>query len=301
MSDIFLSPGARSQVREIRGFDTLLQRTQQRLTTSKKVNSVIDDASKFFSARDLNAVADNYETYIDNVDRATTVIQIAADTTTAIERLLLQAVSVVDSARASPTTRSSATSSLVSIITQVELLIDDATYLGQNLLSVTTTTTSFTYRIGGAEDANLDVTGSALLIAGAATNGSLFSSALLTGATIATALGDIISGVTGGTTTIGAGTTTAHFDSLRDIFQGAADTARTVASTYGVTVGTLEIRGQFNKSFQTENRKAAEQLVAADLNEEGANLVTLQTRRDLAIEALAAEGRNTRAVLNLLR
>lgn len=302
MSDIFLSGSARNQIRAIAGFDELLARTQTRLTTSQRVNSVIDDASAFFTSRDLATVANSYTRYIQETTDAINAIQVAADASSSIDQLLRQTISIVNSARASSDVRTSAANSINAILQQVALIVADADFLSNNLLSNTNT---FDYRIGNnttsASGGNLRLVG-----AGVGNIGGLFSAALFSTLSTATSGADTyITGITGvgGTANILTLTTfgVAHFDLLEAALTTSANKARSLASTFSVSVGTLQIRAEFSKAYQVVNRRASEQLIGADLNEEGANLVTLQTRRDLGIEALAAEGRNVRAVLNLLR
>jgi flagellin-like hook-associated protein FlgL len=300
MSDIILSPGARDSIRNLSDFDKLLARTQQRLTTSKRVNSVLDDASAFFTSRDLGSLATSYDSYINTTRRAIDLVQITADTADAVARLLEQQLSVVRSAQATPSQRAGAEGSLQTIKTQINLLILDAEFRGQNLLSATSTR-SYSYRIGGT-------TGAILTLTGRQFRSDETGEGIYTGiggggfsADTAVALREALGYTAAGFNHSLFTAVPAAFTSIIARLEGAVTRVRAAAQSYGVSVSVLEIRAEFNDKIKATSSKASERLVAADLNEEGANLVTLQTRRELGLEALAAEGRNVRAILTLLR
>ena len=63
----------------------------------------------------------------------------------------------------------------------------------------------------------------------------------------------------------------------------------------------LNTRLDFSQSYVDTLETGADKLTLADINEEGANLVALQTRQQLALQALSFAGQNERAVLSLFR
>jgi flagellin-like hook-associated protein FlgL len=300
MSDIILSPGARDSIRSLSEFDKLLARTQERLTTSKRVNSVLDDASAFFASRDLGNVAKDYDEYIGNTQRAIDLVQVTADALEGITQLLEQQLSLVRSAQSTPSVRAGTYNALLQVFDQISLLVTDAEYRGQALLG--SAQESFTYRVGAATDAILTLQGRAAKSQTAAdgaiytgdSDNSGFSSAIAN-SRVALALSTTVLDFTVSTTT------SAQYDNIIAGLQSAISRTRGGAQSYATAVTVLQIRAEFNTKYQTTSNKASERLVSADLNEEGANLVTLQTRRELGLEALAAEGRNVRAILTLLR
>ena len=299
MSDIVLTIAARRSIRDINGFDELLARTQQRLTTSKKVNGVIDNAEKFFGSRDFLGVASNYDSYIENTSKGIDTIQVAADALDAIERLSQQVRSLILSAKATPPNRASLFDSIAQLLTQIELVVQDANYETANLLD---NNGVLEYRVGNLTTSIYEV--QALnLIQEDLGDGGLISTGVFTSTTPADVLEqlNVLSGHAATTAFTDSIYLESHFDKLASAFGSAVDRSRASGQTFATSVAVLQIRQRFNKAYQTVNQAAAERLVAADLNEEGANLVTLQTRRELGIEALASEGRNVRLILNLLR
>src|SRR6056297_1628067 len=59
MSSITLSAGVRSNLLSLQGTANLLEQTQNRLATGKKVNGPLDDAAAFFTAQGLNSRAND--------------------------------------------------------------------------------------------------------------------------------------------------------------------------------------------------------------------------------------------------
>ncbi len=62
---------------------------------------------------------------------------------------------------------------------------------------------------------------------------------------------------------------------------------------------TIDIRIGFSKDTARINNEAADNLVVADINEEGANLSALQTKQQLAVQALSLASRADQAILRL--
>ncbi|MDB5600998.1 MAG: hypothetical protein JWN71_3042 [Xanthobacteraceae bacterium] len=88
-----------------------------------------------------------------------------------------------------------------------------------------------------------------------------------------------------------------------DTVIAAADTAlnslRTQASKFGSTLTTVQTRQDFTKNMINTLQTGADSLVLADTNEEGANLLALQTRQQLSTTALSMANQASQAVLRL--
>ena len=74
---------------------------------------------------------------------------------------------------------------------------------------------------------------------------------------------------------------------------------RTQAATFGTKLGTVETRQNFTKSLIQTLQTGADNLVLADTNEEGANMLALQTRQSLSTTALSLSAQADQAVLRL--
>jgi flagellin len=79
----------------------------------------------------------------------------------------------------------------------------------------------------------------------------------------------------------------------------ALKTLRNQASKFGSNLTTVQIRQDFTKNLISTLKTGADNLVLADTNEEGANLLALQTRQQLSTTALALSAQADQAVLRL--
>jgi flagellin len=71
------------------------------------------------------------------------------------------------------------------------------------------------------------------------------------------------------------------------------------ASSFGSHLSTVEIRTEFTKQLINTLETGADNLVLADINEESANLLALQTRQQLSTTALSLSAQADQAVLRL--
>lgn len=94
-----------------------------------------------------------------------------------------------------------------------------------------------------------------------------------------------------------------HYQDNIDIHIAAVDaaitTVRSTMSKLGGNLALLQVRSQFNENMATVATEGAAKLTNADLNEEGANMVALQTRAQLGLQALSFGGQSDKAVLEL--
>ena len=74
---------------------------------------------------------------------------------------------------------------------------------------------------------------------------------------------------------------------------------RTQASAFGANLTTVQTRQDFTKDLINTLQTGADNLVLADTNEEGANLLALQTRQQLSTTALSLAAQADQAVLRL--
>ncbi|SON56227.1 Flagellin [Hartmannibacter diazotrophicus] len=94
--------------------------------------------------------------------------------------------------------------------------------------------------------------------------------------------------------------TDSNIDSVTNKVTSALSTLRSQASAFGSSLSTVEIRQDFNKNLITTLQEGAGKLTLADTNEEGANLLALQTRQSLASTSLSIASQADQQVLRLL-
>ena len=90
-------------------------------------------------------------------------------------------------------------------------------------------------------------------------------------------------------------------DSLLDTVKTALNQVRSQASTFGSNLSVVENRQDFTKKMMNTLQTGASNLTLADMNEEAANMVALQTRQSLATSSLSMANQADQNVLQLLR
>ncbi|WP_346894554.1 flagellin [uncultured Roseibium sp.] len=84
-----------------------------------------------------------------------------------------------------------------------------------------------------------------------------------------------------------------------DRLNNALSNLRSQASEFGTNLSTVEIRQDYTKSLINTLQEGAGKLTLADTNEEGANLLALQTRQQLASTSLSFASQADQTVLSL--
>ena len=294
MGDISLSNATRTNLLSLQRTTNLIGRTQERLATGLKVNSAIDDALAFFKARNLNARAADLSSIKDSITDGINVIRSAIQGLEAIESTLKQLKAIAQSAISSPesSTRAKLASQFNELRSQVDNLAEDASFNGTNLLKNSTDafaagadnlTVKFNERQGAALNqlvvSGVSATDFASIIASSATATGVAGSATVWGQTGTAAVSAINAAIRG--------------------IDSALVTVRQVAQQLGTNSSLLEIRRDFTANLVNTLRGGASELVNADLNEESANLLSLQTRQQLGTISLSIAQQSEQSVLRL--
>ena len=93
----------------------------------------------------------------------------------------------------------------------------------------------------------------------------------------------------------------ATIDADIKLLDSALTTLRSNAQTIGSNVALLQTRLDFTEVYVNELEAGGSKLTLAGINEEGANLLALQTRQQLGISALAFAGQAEQGILALFR
>ena len=80
---------------------------------------------------------------------------------------------------------------------------------------------------------------------------------------------------------------------------GASQSLVALNQTLSASTNVIKSRQSYTNDYIKIHDAAADDLVSADINEEGANLLSLQTRQQLAIQALSLASQSDQAVLRL--
>jgi flagellin-like hook-associated protein FlgL len=270
MSDIVLSAGVRSNLLQLQKTSDLISSTQTKLATGKRVNSAIDNPINFFTAQGLSNRANDLTALLDSMSNGINTIQAANNGLTSITKLVQSAQALVSQAQqtSDTTTRSSLATQFGAIKAQIDTLASDSGFNGINLLK------------GNNLTVTLNETGSSSVT---------------------------ITAVTYDAAGLGINNATNNWAAAADITAASTDLTaaltklRSQAQAFGSSLSTVQIRQDFTKAMINTLQTGSDSLTLADSNEEGANLLALQTRQQLSTTALSLASQASQAVLRLFQ
>lgn len=286
-SEVTLSASARDNLLSLQNTSKMISKTQEKLSTGKKVNSAIDDAMAFFKSRDLNNRATDLNSVKDNLSQSISMIKTATGGLESIESVLKQMKAIGEAAKATSdtTVRMQYASQYVELRSQIDNIANDTSFNGVNLLK--SSPDNMTVKFNEAGTNSLQVLGQNSTAAGLSVASASSGSA------------------GGGATAVGgwaqSTTTTANsvIDSALSSIDSALTSVRSRASTFGTNASMLTIRQDFTANLVNTLKGGAANLVNADMNEEGANMLSLQTRQQLGTISLSIAQQSEQAVLRL--
>ena len=268
ISNVSLTSSARANLVSLQLTASLLGTSEDRLASGKKVNSAIDDASAFFKsqsflnrANDLSSIKDDLATSLQTVKAASNAIDGITKIAQQLQGLINSAQQTTDT-----TSRTTLATQFNTLRDQLDSLVNDATFNGTNLLK---STGALSVKFNEDNTSTLTISGVDLSSSGL---GITAPSAAFSDANIALAVLQV---------------------------QTALNTLRTSASTFGTNATLVQTRADFTKNLVNTLQIASDNLVLADVNEEGANVQALQARASLGISALNISGQQQSAILKL--
>ncbi|HJV36500.1 flagellin [Geomonas sp.] len=269
VSDISLTAGMRTNLMNLQNTNQLLNRTQQRLSSGKAVNSALDNPTNYFAAQNANQRAGDLSDRKDGMSEAVQTVNAANAGISAITGLISAAKGIAQSALSTSDTnvQSKLAAQYDTIRSQIDNLSSDSGYQGLNLLSSTNT---LTVNFNESASSQLNVVGflassSGLSLTGASNNWQTTS--------------DITS------------------DSAK--MDSAVTTLRTNTQTLAANMNIITTRQSFTDSMINTLQTGADNLTLADMNQEGANMLMLQTRQSLGTTSLQMSSQASQAVLRL--
>jgi len=241
--------------------------TNERLGTGLRIRDPLDGAQDFFTAQGLSNRAADLIQARDQVGQAISTIQSAEVGLDSINQLSDQARAIAIAAQnaSDPAERAQLADQFNQIRVQIDSIASDASFGGTNLI--------------GASPDNLDVPlnedGGTLTVQGADSSSA------------------------------GLGISSRTFGSDADIQAALADIdsaqsqVRSNSVSLSSSTSTLQNRIDFTDNLTNTLEQGAANLTQADLNEEAASLLSLQTRQALGSNALTIATESERAVLGL--
>lgn len=350
MADISLTASMRSNLLSLQQTQSLMDTTQERLSTGKKVNSAIDNPSSYYTAQSLTNRASDLSSLLDSMGQAVQTIQAANEGIEAITEFASQAKAIANSANDTSDVDSieNYMKQFDEILEQIDGIAKDSGYKGVNLLE---------------KDQELKVVfnedrSSSLTVKGDEADAKGLGMNAATGKWIETTQGNAaaftkdakiddkayVYGTDGkvyqatkeiaaqGTSDLqkdlaalvadgslvetsykvdvsGGATGAKNFDiksikkdainaSITEV-EGAVSKLRNMASVFGNNYSIVENREEFTENLINVLEEGADKLTLADMNEESANMLALQTRQQLAINSLSLASQAAQSVLSL--
>ena len=336
----------RSNLLSLQQTQSLMDTTQERLSTGKKVNSAIDNPSSYYTAQSLNNRASDLSSLLDSMGQAVQTIQAANEGIEAITEFANQAKAIATSANDTSDGESikNYMSQFDEILKQIDGIAKDSGYKGVNLLEK-----DQELKVVFNEDRSSsltvksdDASSEGLGLKSASTTGSEWAKDVeQTGAVakfatktqfaqnsfvydgsgkvykVATAIQntneDSIEAL------VEAGTleetdfvlnddkskavdVTINKDAISNSItevENAVSKLRNMASVFGNNYSIVENRESFTENLINVLEEGADKLTLADMNEESANMLALQTRQQLAINSLSLASQAAQSVLSL--
>lgn len=270
--EISLTSGMRSNLLSLQGTAKLIDQTQNRLSSGKKVNTPLDNPTNYFAAQGHVQRASDLSVRKDGMTEAIQMVTSADNGIKGISALIQAAQGVATAALATsdPAERSTYSATFNTLLDQVSMMASDSGYRGTNLLTNGSQTVEFGQRTNAA---TLQITGFSATAVGLSMQSAV--------ATAWSASGN------------------SAINSSSSELESALSFLRTKSSTLSANLSVVTTRQDFTSSMINALQTGADNLTLADTNEEGANMLMLQTRQNLGITSLSMASQAAQAVLKL--
>lgn len=376
MADISLTASMRSNLLSLQQTQDLMDMTQERLSTGKKVNSAIDNPSSYYTAQSLTNRASDLNALLDSMGQGIQTIQAANEGIEAITEFVQQAKAIANTARDNATIKGTTSSGTYAAAddTQnitvkidgvadqdIEVTLADTDTLEQAATKIATALNDGTDGVKDAEDtiiggftatvengqikisnskgivANVSGTISGITFNGEIGNSTRTTSMkqyneildqidqlakdsgykgvnLLQGNDLKVVFNEdrssylTINGTFADTSDKGLKISRAEdwtnpdneaIDASISELENAITSLRNMASEFGNNYSIVENRENFTESLINVLEEGSDKLTLADMNEESANMLALQTRQQLAINSLSLASQAAQSVLSL--
>ncbi|MDD5711174.1 MAG: flagellin [Smithellaceae bacterium] len=267
ISNMSSTSGTKANLISLQSTMDLLNRAKQRFAMGKRGNSAPDRTISYFTAQDHMARANDLSTLKNAMSEAIRTIKVADNTIQGVMNLIQTAKGLADLAHSADLNyRAILANRYNDLLDQIGDMANDASYKGVNLLNGNDLAITFN------EDGSSQMT----------VNGFSADSA---------GLGiDAVAGDWSDTSTI---------DDAVQQLDAALKSLRDNSAAMSSSLNIVSARQDFTTNMINTLTDGANQLTEADLNEEGANMLTLQTRQALGTTALSLSVQAAQSVLRL--
>ena len=353
----------RSNLLSLQNTQSLMDTTQERLSTGKKVNSALDNPSSFYTAQSLTNRASDLSSLLDSMGQGIQTIKAADEAITSITEFVQQAKAIANQAR-DEADKSSVTSTgeipatntgsatlkigdkdmtvTLTSVTNVDTLvkaINNAINTGSLNASYEAVKDGTGVKIQIKDGADVEAASVSFEGAGIKISGTLednrasyvdryndiltqidqlakdagYKGVNLLGGTdqsLTVVFNEdrssslTIKGVDGSASGLGLTpetdwSTNAGIDAALTKIDSAISTLRSMSSEFGNNYSVVQTREEFTENLINVLEEGSDKLTLADMNEESANMLALQTRQQLAINSLSLASQAAQSVLKL--
>ena len=294
-SDIVLSRGIRTNLLSLQNHAANLEISQERLSTGRRVNSALDNPLNYFQADGLRQRGKDLTNLLDAMSISVETLKITGKAIEGIQRLAESAIGILKNAATTTDNnlRNQARRSYEEIKNQINELVQDANFNGRNLLNggvaATTYDGRFDLKVSFNETLTTQLNVKAINLRAFGTGATGATDPAPSTFIARSGLTDYDSGV--------AGDAALQADLV--LLQGFVSNVRSAASNFGINLTVLQNRQEFTKAAVLTLNVGSDALTLADQNEEGAKLLSLQTRQQLSTQALSLANQADQAILRL--
>jgi len=273
MTDVSLNAATRANLLDLQRNAQLRLQTTNRFASGRRVNRVVDDPVRFSQSSALSNRIGDLLSLKQGTGQALSATEAALKGVDAIEGLTQQLRGLAGAARSATGQQRQTIAQQFNVVrSQIDALAADVTYGGISLLGNPADT--LRTRVG-------NVSGGDITVAGQASD----TSAL---------------GIGSATATYNNFATEADINAALTATDNAVTTLRSSASRFGSSVASLNIAENFNQSLSATLQAGQDKLVNTDLNQEAANLLSINIRDQLGQQGLRIAQRSDTAISQLL-
>jgi len=307
-SQVTLTAAMRSNLTTLQATNNLLDRTQERLATGKKVNTALDNPTNFFSAAAHTTRANNLTNRKDGMTEAVQAIKATNAGIEGIKALLESANGIIATAStASSSSYDTLYSQFNTIVGEINDLIEDSKYKGTNFLGGTTVSLDVIFNESGTNKLTLqgfDGQFSALLASAStgtdgATGGFSLLAAAIDGGSAAAVSTFVAGAAVGGTAAAAGFSNSYNLTAISNGITTALAVLEAQSTKLSSNLSIVNARLDFTNEMVNIELAGADNLTLADQNEEGANMLMLQTRNQLGTTSLSLASQAAQGILRL--
>lgn len=277
MASINTNVASMTALQTLKSVQGALTDTQSRVSTGLKVQNAKDNAAYYSIATTMRGDSAAFNAISENLSIAGASVSVARQGTEEVGKLAQQILERVSFAQADESVdKALIQTEIDDLVGQIDTVLKQSSYNGQNLLDSTDTTT---------------------VVTGVTRDGGTFATTNFTFAevdmkAVHTALAAI---------DVGAAADATALDAIMTTVEGEIAKVTEAASSFGMVERRIEGQQEFVSKLVDKFDAGVGALVDADMNKEAARLSALQVQEQLATQALSIANQAPQSIMSLFR